>query len=70
MQKSTFVLTVIPVGAISNDNERMFSPMVLLFNETFYPFCCSWYFINYTNRNDFLILLASGSKRVCRLRLS
>lgn len=53
MQKSAFIFPVIPVGAITCNNEKMSLEMALLFNEAF----THWVIISVlliTSRNGFL----------------
>lgn len=68
MQKSAFIFPVIPVGAITCNNEKMSLEMALLFNEAF----THWVIISVlliTSRNGFLnsVLLTAECKRLLKL---
>lgn len=66
MQKSVFIFPVIPVGAITCNNEKMSLEMALLFNEAF----THWAIISIllvTSRNDFLNPVTAEFKWLLKL---
>lgn len=68
MQKSAFIFPVIPVGAITCNNEKMSLEMALLFNEVF----THWVIVSVlliTGRNGFLNLVTAEHKWLLKLSI-
>lgn len=69
MPKSAFIFPVIPVGAITCNNEKMSLEMALLFNEAF----THWVIISVlliTSRNGFLNSVTAECKRLLKLSVA
>lgn len=68
MQKSAFIFPVIPVGAITRNNEKMSLEMAWLFNEVF----THWVIISVlliTSRNGLLNPVTAGCKQLLKLSI-
>lgn len=68
MQILAFIFLVIPVGAITRNNEKMSLEMALLFNEAF----THWVIISVlliTSRNGFLNPVTAECRRLLKLSI-